>query len=259
MELLRGDNKQRNVFVMPSYESVNARRENPNSSHRKRNKRTQYVEVLRFDYDGKYHSTLYINKDICEKHGLNYSSVMNALNPNSKNSVSYKGFIWIRKRDFSEEELARRIARRKAKKTLKQLGESKSKQIIQIDIETKEIVEIHPSILSLEDEGYSMQSVCRVLSGERVSYLDCIWAYYDKTIDYTKEYIEALIKQNSDRAKFRGRTIQVINVSTGDVVDEFPSILACAKKSKIKASESTIRKVLKGEKESFKGYTWKVC
>ena len=123
---------------MPSYESVNARRENPNSSHRKRNKRTQYVEVLRFDYDGKYHSTLYINKDICEKHGLNYSSVMNALNPNSKNSVSYKGFIWIRKRDFSEEELARRIARRKAKKTLKQLGESKSKQIIQIDIETKD-------------------------------------------------------------------------------------------------------------------------
>lgn len=259
MELLRGENKKKNVFVMPSYERVNAKRLNPNSSHRKRNKRTQYVEVLRFDYDGNYHSTLYINRDICEKYGLNYLSIMNALNPNSKNSVSYKGFIWIRKRDFSQEELARRVAKRKSKKTLKQVGESKSKQIIQIDIETKEVIDIYPSILSVEEEGYNIQCVCRVLSGERISYLDCIWAYYDSDIDYTEKYIDSLIKQNSDRAKFRGRQIQVINVSTGDIVDEFPSILACVKNSKIKVSESTIRKVLKGEKESFKGYTWRVC
>lgn len=262
MNNLKVDNnvkKSKGIFVLPSYDKVCTKRLNPNSSHRRRNKRTQYVEVLRYTCDGEYDSTIYINKESCEEYGYNYASVMGALNPKTKASISYKGFIWIRKRDFSEEELQKRVARRQATKTLQEVADAKKKKVIQIDVETKEVIKIYPSITSVEYEGYNIQSVFRVLDKTRFTYLDCLWEYYDESIDYSKEYVEGVLNRNKGRSKYRGRYIQEINVETGEVVDEFPSVLSCARESTVKVSESTIRKVLKGEKDSYKGYIWKAC
>lgn len=258
-EIINKKENFKGVFVLPSFDNVNEKRLNENSSHRKRNKKLHHIEVLRFHYDGTFHSRININKDICERYGFNYRSIMSTLNPNSEASVSYKGLIWIRKSEFTEEELQKRVAKRKSKQTIKELGLTKRKSIVQIDIHTKEVVKIYPSIISVENEGYNVQCVYKVLAKNRLSYLDCMWDYYDNSVDYTKEYIDDMLNKNRDKLKYRGRHIQEIDINTGEVVNTFRSIASCARESKVKVSESTIRKILKGDKESFKGYAWKVC
>lgn len=220
------------------------------------NKRNKFITILRFDYDGNFVDKKYINKETCIEFGYNHETVLAVSLPSSK-VPSYKGYIWIREENYSKEELDRKLRLRQSKPTQDKRGLSTSKKIIQIDIESKKIIRIWPSVTSVEDEGYDTICVIAVLKNRRKTYLDCIWVYYDKAIDYNDVYISNLVDKNISKIANRCKKVKQISTTTGEVIEEYSSIGEASRETGI--PETTLRRMIKGKKTIYTEYIWELC
>ena len=226
------------------------------SNRLSRNISPNHISVLRFDYQGNFIDKRFINQDTCKDMNLNYQAVLNVSKVNSKMS-SYLGCIWIREKDFSKAELQRKINIRKQLNTKESYLNSIKKPIAQIDIETKKLVKIYPSIVSIEEEGdFDSVSISNVINGRQETHKNYIWIEHKEGMVYSEKYISSLIKKKTSKIKNRPKKVVKYSVKTGTPIAEYDSIAQASRKNNI--SSTTITKMINGEKTSFKDFVFKL-
>lgn len=168
------------IFKLPSYKGKPADKK---GYHYNRNKKLKFKKVYRYDLNGNFIAEFKFNKFLCEENNLNYNGIRLAMIPtwsNKKKILSSMNSIWILKEDFSEEELKRKVERKKLDSNINPKANKKSKKIVQRCAITKEVIQVWDSINQAGKEevtNYSLSSICRVLNGTRKTYAGCTWEY----------------------------------------------------------------------------------